>query len=86
MVEVSYILTLCFLLTTILENWQLRVILFLIAIFAWLMGVMFWTNSASAIHEIAALVTILIGSVFFVGAAIVDAIVNASKNLDAKNS
>ena len=52
----------------------MRVFLFILCILSFLAGVMIFAAAKSAIHEIEAFLLFLIGAVFLVGAAIVNAI------------
>ncbi len=52
----------------------MRVFLFILCILSFLAGVMIFAAAKSAIHEIEAFLLFLIGAVFLVGAAIVEAI------------
>ena len=52
----------------------MRVFLFILCILSFLAGVMIFPVAKSAIHEIEAFLLFLIGAVFLVGAAIVEAI------------
>lgn len=48
---------------------------------AMLAGIVIWAGSKSAIHEIAALVSFLIGWLLFVGAALLSAILNVGRQI-----
>jgi quinol-cytochrome oxidoreductase complex cytochrome b subunit len=53
---------------------RMRVFLFILCVLSFLAGVMTLAGAKSAIHEIEAFLLFLIGAVFLVGAAIVEAI------------
>ena len=55
----------------------MSVLLFLLALSAAGLGALILVASKSAIHEIESLILFLIGAVFFVGTAIVDAVKRA---------
>jgi hypothetical protein len=52
----------------------MRIFLFILCVLSFLAGLMIFSAAKSAIHEIEAFLLFLIGAVFLVGAAIVDAI------------
>ena len=59
----------------------MRVILFLLAILAFLAGFAITAVAKSAVHEIEAFVLYVVAAVLFSGAGIVDAIINLPKRM-----
>jgi hypothetical protein len=61
----------------------MRVLLFLLAVVAFLAGVGILVSAQSAIHEIEAFVVFLIAAVFVSGSAVVEAVNDVRKKLEA---
>jgi len=60
----------------------MRILLFLLALLAFLLGVIILASAKSAIHEIEAFILFLIGAVFISGAAILESMNLLRKKLE----
>ena len=59
----------------------MRVIMFVLAVLAFVVGFVILAGAKGAVHEIEAFVLYLIAAVLFSGAAVVDAIINLPKRM-----